>query len=439
MDEASGIAGVERGIGRVQTPPGTPAGEHWRYGTGFFFQVSSDQAALAVGIHRVSAHSWDYEMGTDLILFDDPRALIAEGAIAVSRNHREQHPRLGTPVTMVKYPLHPGFIPIGARQADGAPHPHAGTGFGLCQAMANDVEEAAARGERRHTYDLKGDNLHAYFELAQFQHDGRSVVAAPPERLAFDALLPGVRLTGTGLSCPIADGEDLLLPMVSGRAAGVARWRRGARGWRPVEFSPVNGEELSFSEPSLVRDADGALLFTGRPGGAHIDDVLIWRSGDGGATWARIIQAPHIRQASPVALHQAADGTPYVACNQSLRNFINCGGALSEGQFREILCLWPLKDDRAGLGNPFFVCVPRYDYGPPRHGYEWYVDHPLGATLRLAGRWRHLLGYRIMAIAEGLGQGFPPTPHSGLHVSEVLSAGPARAPWLFLSSQVKRR
>lgn len=432
MNVTTGITGVLRNAGMVQTPPNTPAGEHWRYGLGFPFQVSSTQAAIFANIHRVSARSWDYEMGTDVILFDDPKWMIAEGALAVSRNHKERHPRLGEMMTMVKYPLTAGFIPRGAKRADGSSHPHAGTGFGICYCLANDVDEAALKGEHRQTYDLTGDNVHAYFELSQLSFDGRQFQADAPERVAFDELLPGVKLTNLGLGGAIVDGDDLLLPMVAGCVSGVVRWRRGARGWRPISFTPA-AMGFSSSEPSLIRDVDGVLLFTVRPDGEHSAGVLVWRSRDGGASWEIIVQAPNLRQRSPVGLLQAADGTPYIACNQSLAGFINYQGHIAQGQFREILCLWPLNDDRTRLLSPFFACVPRYEYGPPRYGNEWYVDHPVGATLRLAdGQWHHLLCYRLMAIAEGLGQGlFPPTPHSGLHVSEVFSAGPARPSWCF--------
>ncbi|MCG2659710.1 MAG: glycoside hydrolase [Kiritimatiellae bacterium] len=432
MNETMGITGVSRGLNMIQTPPSTPAGEHWRYGTGLPFQVSSTQAAILANIHCVSARSWDYETGTDVILFDDPKWMIADGAIAVSRNHKERHPRLGEMMTMVKYPLLGGFIPLGAKRADGSSHPHAGTGFGMCYCMANDVDEAALRGEQRDTYDLTGDDLHAYFELSQLSFDGGQFHADLPERVTFDDLVPGVKLTNLGPGGGIVDGDDLLLPMVAGCVSGVVRWRHGAQGWRPISFTQVP-MGVSSSEPSLIRDVDGSLLFTVRPADEHLSSILVWRSRDGGASWEIIIQAPNLRQPSPVGLLQAADGTPYIACNQSLAGFINYQGHIAQGQFREILCLWPLNGDRTRLLSPFFACVPRYEYGPPRHGNEWYVDHPIGATLRLAdGQWHHLLCYRIMAIVEGLGRGlFPPTPHSGLHVSKVCSAGPARAAWLF--------
>ena len=431
LQAAGGLTGVSHNPVMVQTPPSTPAGEDWRYGLGWPFQISPTQAAICANIHRVSAKSWDYEMGTDVILFDDPKRIVADGAVAVSRNHPERHPRLGTMVTMVKYPLVGGFIPLGAKQTDGAPHPHAGTGFGICYCLANDVDEAALRGERSHTYTLTGTNLHAYFEVSQLSFDGRQFHAGAPERAASGDLVPGTKFTNLGLGGGIVDGNDILLPMAAGWQSGITRWRHGERGWRPNAFTPIQ-LSTEAGEASVIRDVDGSLLGTARPGSTNYNNVLVLRTRDGGASWETIILAPNLRQPSPVGLLQAADGTPYIVCNQSLGGFINCAGNIAWGQFREILCLWPLNGDRTQLLSPFFACVPRYDYGPPQHGNEWYVDHPVGATLRMAdGQWHPLLCYRIMAIAEGMGKGFPPTPHSGLHIREVFSAGPVRPAWSF--------
>lgn len=437
----TGITSVRRNLHEILTPPHAPAGEHWRYGLGFPLQVSPTQAAIFANIHRVSAATWDYEAGTDGLIFDDLRGLIPEVAIPLSRNHRETHPATGKKVTMVKNPLLGGFVPIGAKHADGSPHPHAGTGFGIALAIAHDAST---------DLPLAHDEPYAYFELSQLAFDGRDLRVTKTERIQFGDLLPGVFLTNLGLGPAVPDGDDFLWamsanPTLAGQAglpfgweetsvSGVARWRRGSQGWRPIEFTVVS--DIPSAEPSLVRDGDGALLFTARPyRPGNLYDALIWRSADGGRTWKQILAVPQLRQPSPLSLGQAADGTPYFVCNQSLASFINHQGQLGRVGYvthREILSLWPLNAERTSFLTPHFVRIPRYEFGPPRHGNEWYCDHPVGVTVRLGnGQWHHLLCYRIMAIAEGLGQGFPPTPHSGLHVSEIMSAGPSNPPWRF--------
>jgi len=408
-------------------------------------QLSATRAGIMANIHRVSARTYDYEMGTDMLFLDDPRSLIAEGAIPLSRNHRGTHPRLGIPVEMVKCPLNGGFVPLGALREDGTPHPHAGTGFVLTEAYAHRVRTAEPGSQET---ALSDDDQYVYHEWAQVSFDGDRFLVSEYERPPLDALLPGHTITGTGMSAAIPDGDDFLLPVTALNPAtqagdppsaakyvtGISRWQRPAQGWRAVAFSPVDAG-VQGTEPSLIRDVDGALLFTQRQEGQGARNIMIWRSSDSGATWTKIIDAPDLRQPGPLSICQAADGTPYVACNQGFSGFINCVGHLGvEGYptFREVLCLWPLTADRTSLLTPFFARIPRYEFGPPVVGGEWYCDHPVGLNLRLAdGRWHHLLCYRIMAIAEGLGQGYPPSPHSGLHVEEVTSNGPARPVWRF--------
>jgi hypothetical protein len=449
---SSGVTGVTHGLCVVQTPPSTPPGEHWRYGLGFPMQLSPTRAGIMANIHRVSARTYDYEVGTDLLIFDDLRGLIAENAIPLSRNHRETHPRLGIPVEMVKCPLNGGFVPLGALREDGTPHPHAGTGFVLTEAYGHRVRTAE---ENSAETVLAGDDQHVYHEWAQLSFDGEQFLISEYERLPLDALLPGHTIVGTALSQAIPDGDDFLLPVTALNPAtdagcfgcmqpkqqataeyvsGVSRWQRGTAGWRIVAFKPVD-TDVQSTEPSLIRDVDGSLLFTSRQEGEHARNIMVWRSSDGGAAWTKIVDGPGLRQPGPVSICQAADGTPYVACNQGFSGFINCIGHLGvEGYptFREVLCLWPLNAERTSLLSPSFARIPRYEFGPPVVGVEWYCDHPVGLTMRLAdGHWHNLLCYRIMAIAEGLGCGYPPSPHSGCHMEEVLSNGPARPVWRF--------
>ena len=136
----------------------------------------------------------------------------------------------------------------------------------------------------------------------------------------------------------IPDDMDLLLPMAGGKTGadrfdparcrelglvydhhdagcGVMRWRRDEKRWRPVSFVPVTGDDNSL-EPSLIRDIDGSLLFGARGGReSTYNDIRVWRSQDGGETWAQVINVSGALSSAPVSLNQAADGTPYVVSN----------------------------------------------------------------------------------------------------------------------------
>ena len=175
-------------------------------------------------------------------------------------------------------------------------------------------------------------------------------------------------------------------------------------------------------------------MFSARSSGTDekvAQSVLVWRSGDNGAIWEKVIDVPNLRQASPVTLNQAADGTPYILCNQSLSAFIATNGTLLEGQghcsFREMVCLWPLDAARRTLLSPVIVRYPRYEFGVPPFGGDWMCDHANGNTIRLAdGRAHHLICYRLQAHAEvgGFQTDAPPTPHSGQWVEELFTDGP---------------
>ena len=48
-----------------------------------------------------------------------------------------------------------------------------------------------------------------------------------------------------------------------------------------------------------------------------------------------------------------------------------------------------------------------------------FVDHGMAANVRINGRWRHLLTYRVLDLRETNGEGAPPTPQTGLYLAEL--------------------
>ena len=84
------------------------------------------------GVMAPSRSGDDYEVGGDVILFDDISGSISSTPMAVFRNHEERNPHSNPPnqpSIMVKYPMRGGFVPFQAKLSDGSPHPHAGTGL----------------------------------------------------------------------------------------------------------------------------------------------------------------------------------------------------------------------------------------------------------------------------------------------------------------------
>ena len=134
---ARGIWKVIRNPKALESPPDVPAGEIWRYTLAYPFQVAPGVAAVHCNMKMCGGPGQDFEGGTDVVLFNSREELKPERAIKVTRNHVEPNPNNDNkPCIVAKYPGTLGFVPFGAKRADGTPHPHAGTGFILISGSA---------------------------------------------------------------------------------------------------------------------------------------------------------------------------------------------------------------------------------------------------------------------------------------------------------------
>ena len=409
-----GITGITKGRVALTIPPDTPSDEIWRYGLGFPFQVAPRKAGLFCNIRRDGTHSIDLEIGSDVVLFDDLADIRSDHAIPLSR-----YEMTASSLTR-KGPVLGGFVPLGAKLADASPHPHAGTGFGMGWAIRHALDETG-------NYDYR-QGTEQYAELFQFGYDGKDFKILQKKCVKSETLLSEWDLVGNFVTNAIPDGRDLLYVMVAKigdvTVSGVSRWRHGADGWRPVSFVPVTGNEAPWGEPSLIRDADGSLLFSARsdcsvlPGIAF--DAAVWHSADNGETWKQVIYRKECRSRSPVSINQAADGTPFVAANLPPLD-----------RTREVLCYWPLNESRTDFEECRIARDAPAEFGPAPSGSWWRIDHPNSAIVRLAdGAWYSLLTYRIVDNGEVEGDADPP-PQTGCYVEEVLSRGEAIPTWRF--------
>ncbi|MEI6512984.1 MAG: hypothetical protein WCO51_06870 [bacterium] len=414
-------------------PNDQPDGKVWRYGIGEPFQIAPRLAGVFVNIRSDYEKTWDFEAGTDIILFDDLSNTSQAKIYPVSRNYFEPDPETGENKEMTKYPVLGGFIPYGAKRADGSLHPHAGTGFGVSQVIGySSIREK-----------IEGPKL---LELIQFAFDGKDLNILSKEMMSKEYV--------PGLTSAIPDGEDLLFTMShDDGSSGVTRWKHCPDGWHMSDYNPVQG--AGGTEPSLIRDIDGSFLYNTRKG----FDILVWRSTDL-VNWTQIINAERIVAGTPITLNQAPDGTPYIVSCHHQEMYEHSTGGYSFG--REILCLWPLNNKRNGLEPGIVVRMPPLEFGAPPSNTFWFVDHPIASTVQLAdGEWHNVLAYRIMEltemasivqIADGEGHnvltyhfkglakkthdfcindiGNPPI-QTGCYLEEVISDGPSRATWNF--------
>ena len=437
------ILGVTRGGLALRAPVDRGGSEEHSYGVAFPFQVGPRTAAVCVSLRNGGYPVGDFENGADVILFDEV-GRIAEGKVTpVARNEKYVDEESGKARIIIKYPILGGFVPWGALGEDGGGHAHAGTGFGLNQAL-----DFPMVGEGYYRKEDKTTSMVRSLEVRQFRYDGRDFRVVDKHRHTVDDPLRAAgsewEFISAGLKQAIPDGEDLLLAVsattnnTSGyycypTATGVARWRRIEGRWQPVSFVPIiesreaaeprvvygKAQSLDSGEASLIRDGDGSLLFTARLVGDEMEDhaVRVYRSADSGCSWDLIIDRVEARGQAPVTINQAADGTPYIVGNKF-------------GHERDWLCIWALNEDRTGLEEPITVRNALAEFGPPPTGPVWFMDHPCGAVLRLAdGQWHNVLSYRNMDRGEHAGAAA--TAYTGQYLEEVVSTGGAVPAWNF--------
>ena len=457
--EFRGIVGITKGARDLFRPRDTPAGKTWLYQIALPFQVSRDTAAAFCNVREGLVKGVDFECGVDVILFNNLSNLKGDDAVIVTRNQEEPNPHSippGKPSVVVKYPARGGFVPLEAKRNDGSLHPHAGTGFGINQAIAWKTGDPGVPPYGVNMFS--GPETYQFFEVHQLTYDGGTFKVTASERVSVTEVVSGWTMLDGGLTNAMPDGDDFLVGMTGGKidpanlkktnpdvarvsGAGVMRWRRDGGVWKPVSFVPVTGNDGSF-EPSLVRDTDGQLLFSAR--GSHepdYNDIRVWRSQDKGETWSKTLHVRGAISSSTISLNQTADGTPYIAANLyevflSPLDHIKLakdseGRPRLGGSTRNTLCLWPLNAERNGLATPVIARDCSAEFGLPPGGSAWRVDHPSAMTVRLAdGKWHNVLGMRILEYGE-LTFVMPPTANSGAYLEEVISGGEAIPIWNF--------
>jgi len=425
----------------IQTP--VPTGFTGVYDLAGWLQLDERTVGVVVDLRCVLSGAFDFGLGCDLAVMRDPELRWAESFQPLIRAWELKHPATGTRTIAIPYTVQGGFVPLGALRADGGPHPHAGTGFGLSEVLGRPI---GPDGKVKSAYVEQDDPEHfARWVLVQSAWDGKKFTVTDRELLEGDKLIPGYKVLGGPLASAIADGDDLLSTIHAEsladnrRTTGVVRWRRTDGKWRPVEYWPVRGptqpanaaasscESDSGSEPSLIRDRDGSLLFTSRSG----YDFNVWRSADGGKTWRKIVHVAKARAESPITIARTLEGAPFLMGNP-YREAYSTGVNAAPGLIRESLWAWQLNLERNGLSPPVLMRHPAAEFGPPpTPNSTWYHDHPQSRIVRLGdGKWRAVIAYRLLDIAEAVHA--PAAPRTGTYLEECATPGPvANPPWRF--------
>lgn len=423
---------IRRG-GKLQELMVVPEEPGWWYAGGITFQIGPTECAVTASRLATGIRTVDFGMGWDMAVLDRLEGPV-RGITPMRRTAFERHPRTSKPVQMSRWSPRGGFIPLGARRADGTPHPHAGTGFGLSTVLAFPCDEQGNLTTRMYS---DTDDVYISHELLQFSYDGRTFAVDHAERAEPQSFLEGCLVLGCGLDAAIPDGDDLLFGATikgdkpENMQCGLARWRRIDGRWRMSELVPVATEPgVYYSEPTCARDQDGSLLFCARANRRH--SIQVWRSTDGGRGWTLLFTQDNMRPLTPITINTTGDGRAYVAANPFCPGDLDSRGIKRYANaLREKITLWPLSEDRRRLLDPVVFRDGPADFGIPPSGSIWAIDHPCGRTVRMAdGQWHHVVGYRLLDLAEILDKA-PPTPVTGCYMDEIALNGAFTPPWRF--------
>lgn len=451
----TGVSNYRRAVWSVES---LPEGRKGVYQLAFPFQLSATEIGVKINIRQTGVQTIDLEIGSDLLIVDHIGAIDPRRIQVLNRCEVQPHPVSGKPTLFAPYPALGGFVPLGARRADGTPHPHAGTGFSI-----SELEGFPADRFVPNVMQYEGaENYHFHgLQVQQYIYDGSDFKILRTENVGCRDLLPGYFVHHGGLASALPDGDDLIQPVCAGRnlnemGCGVLRWRRLDGEWRAVEYTAVTitestdlllGEEPAFvvnemlgdyTEPSMVREADGSLLYSARahgptpyaPGPMEAEHVAVWQSLDNGCNWTQILYAPDVRALTPTTINSTVDGTVYIAANPA-RIHNSLGEHANSIVMRESIQMWPLSADRKSLLEPVTLRDTTKEFGKAPNGSYWRVDHPVGVTARLSdGRWHHLIGFRGLEHDEN-DFNAPVTAFTGSYLEEVFSDGEPLPTWNF--------
>ncbi|MBL9215875.1 MAG: hypothetical protein JNG83_10410 [Opitutaceae bacterium] len=444
--DVRGIRKIIRYPKALEAPLDTPPGKTWRYMLNYPFQVAPNLAAAYVNFKDCGFRGQDFEAGNDIVLFDRVDGLDPRRAHPVSRLEIVPNPNNGgVPAYMNKYPGTLGFVPFGAKGADGRPHPHAGTGFVMVSSSARPVDESegvTSIGVLRY----RGEKRFERLELYQLSYDGRKFTVGSREIVQGIDLLPGSGhvFENGGMGCAIPDGDDLLtgadarLETGTATAGGLMRWRRTGGSWRPARFDPVSPYDQSL-ETTVVRDLDDSLLVHVRARPQLGPPIRLWRRAAEGKPWERKIHLLRMTPSAPITLGRAVDGTPFIACNLFQPQInptpgypelegLTAGGPRGK---RSTICINVLNEARDGFEAQFIARDPLVEFGAPPRGSLWAADHPTASVVRLADNaWHCVMGYRMLEWKENT-DFVPPCPQTGSYLDEIVSYGSPRPLWNF--------
>lgn len=405
------------------------------YELGKIFQLDRSHLLLVASMREQGGH--DFCVGNDGFVFETLSDIAAEKAIPINR--LDPHYKLaasGAPAVQGRFPASGGFVPLGAKLADGKPHPGAGTGFLFSGALTFLPDRSNG-----HPQATRADRT---IEFIQLRWDGKALHRTGRE---FVDKFEGIGVGRVPLSNCLEQDKGFLCPFPADDGSHIVvvrfdfdgkRWKTAGAG-KPFGSAPepaATGAAYVYryreTEPSIQFVGGRYLLHTrGRdPKGR------VYSSADG---LNYTLAFDHPNHTVPQVMNQGLDGSLYISTNTGpgyLRNPLlafpvegeppaNSGTPSGSGGDRLRLARVPPKlgaplviHDEKGLRDPKGKEVP-------------FADHGVGGSFLVAGKWRHLFLYRVCDLRETNGEGLGPQPHTGLYLAEMEYSRVTSVPFRF--------
>lgn len=415
-----------------------PGGLTGVYGLALCFQVTQERAAIVINLRRTGQKGCDFELGNDIFLFDKPGEFTSSSPITFLRSFAGKHPVDGSDVYFVRYDSMIGFVPEGELLPDGRPHPHAGTGFCMGTSITLPMEAVDSGA-----CDVYSQNKGWFAIITQMEYKDGTLHEKSRQIIKFMDYFQGA--VGPGLASVVFDGEDILVPFTTKAPGdfgnGILRMSRCGDGdWKPAGFqmiapekgdnpplfaAPSDGDGLSGCEPSLARMNNGNVVFTCREWGANpwspepldASRGRIWTGCPSTDSFRLVFEKPYFHTLSPITVGATWSGKPYLVANEYSRTDWR-GKSIPSLNIREKLLLYPLQGDDCQPQEPLVLCNALAEFGDPGQiDGGWFVDHPQGCRLRLEGRERNFVTWRVFNVMDTIGQ--KPSENSAAWMAEI--------------------
>ncbi len=411
------------------------------YEVGTILQLDREHAVLIASLREEGGH--DFCVGNDAFVFEHLADIVPERALPINRLEVNRPLKSGKGTCILgKFPASGAFVPLGAKMADGSPHPAAGTGFLVSGTLPFLPDRSLGHP------DAGPDDRP--FDLIQLKWDGKELKVTQITQVHD---LIGRRIGRMGLSnfcaqdsgflCPFGpiDGSfvvvvrfdwdgDAWTPTQAGQPFITAQqqaWRGGAADstWNTTSPKAGTGAGAAPRDKPLTEDekkvtpgqplptnvyryleVESSIVHVGSRYVIHTRGVdakgRVYTSADGlNYTFA----FDHHNERTPQVLNEGLDGSLYLATNAS------------PGRIRNPLFAYAVSLEHREVKDPLMVHDDKFVHasGGAEHPF---IDHARASNIYFGGRWRHLLLYRVCDLRETNGQGMPAKPQSGLYLAE---------------------